>query len=75
MRTLIKTFAPLSGRLACLNVLTGTMQILHSFPRGEPLPLAMALTPTAARAHYPPPQVSHIQQHLLPASGAAPSTS
>jgi hypothetical protein len=50
------------------------MQILHSFPRGEPLPLAMALTPTAARAHYPPPQVSHIQQHLLPASGAAPRT-
>ena len=54
--TRIRTLVPRSGRLACADDLTGTMQILHRLPHGEPLPLAMALTPPAARVHYPPPQ-------------------
>jgi len=55
MRTLIRTRAPRPGRLAYADDLTGTMQIMHRLVHGPPLPLAMALTPPAARAHHPPP--------------------
>ncbi|QPN72034.1 hypothetical protein H8F27_03565 [Synechococcus sp. CBW1108] len=50
---------------ACLDDLTGTMQILHNFPLGQPRVLAMVETPPAASAHHPPQQDNHRSNFLF----------
>ena len=64
--------ADLPATCDCPHYLTGTMQILHILSHRQRWLLAMALTPPAASAYHPPPQVNqHKLPHLLARDAAA----